>query len=283
MRKFAGFVSSLTLGMAALSAAPALAQAADAAAPTVNLAPGTTVYDSEGTEIGPIASVAGANVVVTMEGKPVTLPSNAFMKTDKGTAITITLAQLSAAVNQAATASAAALDAALVVGADVRGANGTAVLGKVKLVDASGVVVSTPTGEVKVPKSAFFVSQTGGLASSFTAEQFAAAMQQASNAAAADDVAVTAALKPGVQVHGIAGAAVLGTVKSFDANAVVVTTASGDVSLPRSAFNMTAAGLSAAYSAEQFAAAVATATGTAAPAAEVTAEADAAEAAAPVS
>lgn len=279
MRKFAGFVSSLTLGMAALSATPALAQAADAAAPTVNLAPGTTVYDSEGAEIGPIASVAGANVVVTLEGKPVTLPSNAFMKTDKGTAITITLAQLSAAVNQQATANAAALDAALVVGADVRGANGTAVLGKVKLVDASGVVVTTPTGEVKVPKSAFFVSETG-LASSFTAEQFAAAMQQASSAAAADDVAVTAALKPGVDVHGIAGTAVLGTVKSFDANAVVVTTASGDVSLPRSAFNMTAAGLSAAYSAEQFAAAVATATGTAAPAAEVTAEA---EAAAPVS
>jgi hypothetical protein len=58
---------------------------------------------------------------------------------------------------------------------------------------------------------------------------------------------------------------VLGTVKSFDAANVVVTTTSGDVALPRSAFNMGASGLVAAYTADQFAAAVAQATGTAAP------------------
>ena len=54
----------------------------------------------------------------------------------------------------------------------------------------------------------------------------------------------------------------LGKVKSASADAVVVTTPAGeDVSLPRSAFLMSPAGLAAAYTAEQFAAAVAQATG----------------------
>lgn len=262
MRKFAGLMTSISLGMAAIVAAPAQAQDAAAAAPTLDLAPGTIVYDSEGAAIGPIASDAGDNVVVTMGDSPVTLPKNAFAKGDKGPAITITLAQLSAAVGKAAADNAAALDAAIQPGADVRSANGSAVLGKVKLADATGVVVTTPTGDVKVPKSAFFVSQTG-LSTSFTAEQFAAAMQQVNSASAADDAAVTAALKPGVDVRGLNGTAVLGTVKSFDAANVVVATASGDVALPRSAFNMGDSGLVAAYTADQFAAAVAQATGTA--------------------
>jgi hypothetical protein len=264
MRKLAGLMTSISLGMAAVAAAPAMAQDAAAAAPTVTLTPGTVVYDSEGAVIGPIASDAGDNVVVTMGDSPVTLPKNAFAKGDKGPAITITLAQLSAAVGKAATDNAAALDAAIQPGADVRSANGSVVLGKVKLADASGVVVTTPTGDVKVPKSAFFVSQTG-LSTSFTAEQFAAAMQQVNQASAADDAAVTAALKTGAEVRGLQGTSVLGTVKSFDAANVVVTTASGDVALPRSAFNMGANGLVAAYTADQFAAAVAQATGTAAP------------------
>lgn len=276
MRKIAAFVTSLSLGMALAAGAPAMAQGTPAAAPAAgpNLAPGTVVYDSEGATIGPVASDAGDNVVVTLNGKPVTLPKNAFAKGEKGPTITVTVAQLTAAVDQAAAASAQALDAALKPGAEVRSANGSTVLGTVKLADASGVVVTTPTGDVKVPKNAFFVAQNG-LQTSFTADQFAAAMQQASQASAADDAAVTAALKPGAEVRGLQGTAVLGTVKSFDAANVVVTTTSGDVALPRSAFSMGASGLTAAYTADQFAAAVAQATGAEAP---QTADADAAAA-----
>src|SRR3546814_11879069 len=100
-------------------------------------------------------------------------------------------------------------------GADIHGANGTAVLGKVKLVQGDNVVVTTPTGDVKLAKSAFFVSQAG-LATNFTAEQFASAMQQANTAAAADDAAVAAALQPGPDVHLLNGPALPGQVKSYD-------------------------------------------------------------------
>src|SRR3546814_17432993 len=63
-------------------------------------------------------------------------------------------------------------------------------------------------------------------------------------------------------VRSLKGTAVLGKVKSASADAVVVTTPGGDdVSLPRSAFLMSPTGLAAAYTADQFAAAVAPVTG----------------------
>src|SRR3546814_14323604 len=77
-------------------------------------------------------------------------------------------------------------------------------------------------------------------------------------------------------VRSLKGTAVLGKVKSASADAVVVTTPSGDdVSLPRSAFLMSPAGLAAAYTADQFAAAVAQVTGEPAPQADTTAAAEA--------
>ncbi len=272
MRKFAGFVATISLGISAIAAAPVLAQ--DAAAATVNLTAGTKVFDSEGAELGTVASIAGANVVVDLgEGKQVTLPSNAFGQLEKGPTIGATKAQVVAAVDQANAGSEAKLTEALQPGADVRGVGGATILGKVKLVAQDGVVMTTPTGDVKLPRNAFFVGQTG-LATSFTAEQFAAAMKEVNTAAAADDAAVAAALTPGAEVRSLKGAAVLGKVKSASADAVVVTTATGDdVSLPRSAFLMSPTGLAAAYTAEQFAAAVAQATGEPAPQADATADA----------
>lgn len=260
MRKLAGFVATLSLTLAAAAGAPALAQ--DAAAATTNLSVGTKVFDSEGTELGTVTMVQGANVVVDLgDSKQVTLPSASFGMLDQGPTIGATKAQVVAAVDQAAAAGEAQLAAALQPGADVHSAKGTAVLGKVKLADAEGAVLTTPTGEVKLPRSAFFVGQAG-LQTSFTAEQFAAAMKEVNSAAAADDAAVAAALVAGTEVRSLKGAAVLGKVKSASADAVVVTTPAGDdVSLPRSAFLMSPSGLAAAYTAEQFATAVAQATG----------------------
>lgn len=181
MRKIAGFVTSISLGLAMVAASPAHAQQAEAAA-QVALTPGAIVYDSEGAEIGPIASVVDPNVVVTMDGNPITLPGNAVGKTEKGLAIGITRAQLKAAVDQAAAANAQALQSALVPGTAVHSAGGSAVLGQVKLADAEGVVIATPTGDVKLPKHAFFMS-SAGLATSFTAEEFAEATSAAAPAA----------------------------------------------------------------------------------------------------
>lgn len=180
MRRFAGFIATLSLGAAAVVATPAIAQ--DAVAATVELSAGTKVYDSEGAELGTVISAEGANVVVDLgAGKQVTLPGNAFGQLEKGPTIGATKAQVVAAVDQAEAGSEAKLTAALQPGADVRSAHGSAVVGQVKLAEADGVVLATPTGDVKLPRNAFFVGQAG-LATSFTAEQFAAAVAQATAA-----------------------------------------------------------------------------------------------------
>ncbi|MDZ3832578.1 MAG: hypothetical protein U0S50_12305 [Sphingopyxis sp.] len=260
MRRIAAIVASLSLGTAAISAAPALAQ--DAAAAAAKLTVGTKVFDSESSELGTISETQGPNVVVDLGGgKQVTLPANAFGMLEQGPTIGATKAQVLAAVDQAAAGADAKLTEALQPGTDVHSAHGATIVGKVKLADAEGVVLTTPTGDIKLPRDAFFVGQKG-LATSFTAEQFADAMQQANSAAAADNAAVAAALQPGAEVRSLKGSAILGKVKSAGADTVVVATASGDaVTLPRSAFLMSPAGLAAAYTAEQFADAVAKATG----------------------
>lgn len=191
MRKYAGLFTSLSLGMALATGAPVMAQSAPAAAAGVNLSTGTIVYDSAGQEIGPIASIEGANVVVTVGDRPAALPSTSFMQTPKGPAITITLAQLNAALDQQAAAADAQLSSALQPGADIKGVNGSAVVGKVKSADADGVVVATAQGDVRLPRKAFFVA-AHGLATSFTAEQFAAAVAEAKGGDAAQPEAVAA-------------------------------------------------------------------------------------------
>lgn len=193
MRQFASFLTSLSLGMAVAIAAPAMAQTSDQAAAKVNLAPGTVVFDSEGVEIGKISSASGPNVAVAMAGdRSVTLPGNAFGATDKGPAITITLAQLTAAVDKMAADQKAAVVAALQPGADVLSAGGTAIVGKIKLADADGAVVTTPAGDVRLPHAAFFMSDAG-LATSFTADQFTSAVAEAKAAAVAQANAANAA------------------------------------------------------------------------------------------
>lgn len=270
MQKSAIFFHSLLLSCVTIPASAAQAQGTAATEP--KLAVGTMVYDSEGAEISPISRVDGANVVVTASGRAITLPASSFAMTDKGPAITITLVQLVAAVDKAAADQAAARDAAIQPGVEVHGVNGTAIIGKIKVADANGVVIATSSGDVKLPRNAFFVSPQG-LATTFTAEQFALAVKEANQAAAADEAAVAAALKPGTEVRSMNGSAILGTVKSFDTANVVVTTANGDVALPLNAFNMGETGLTAAYTPEQFAAAIAQATGNAPPTGE-TAESD---------
>jgi preprotein translocase subunit YajC len=196
MRKFAGFIATLSLGAAAIVAAPATAQDAAAAA-VVDLSVGTKVFDSAGADLGTVTSVQGANVVVDLgAGKQVTLPNTAFGKLEKGPTIGATKAQVVAAVDQAAAGNDAKVAAALQPGADVKSANGSATVGKVKLAEADGVVLTTATGDVKLPRNAFFVGQSG-LATSFTAEQFAAAVAQATATPAPTGTTTAASEQPG--------------------------------------------------------------------------------------
>src|SRR3546814_20424227 len=112
-----------------------------------------------------------------MNGKPVTLPANAFTQGDKGPAITITLAQLTAAIDKAAADNAAALTSALQSGADIRSAGGTAILGQVKLVHATGLIVTPPPRQVQQPQNPFFYPQHA-LPPSFTTAHLSSAAPQ---------------------------------------------------------------------------------------------------------
>lgn len=190
MRKYAGLITSLSLALAATTGAAALAQAQPAAsAPKLDV--GAKVHDSEGVELGPIASNDGNVVVIDFGGRQAALPTNVFAQTDKGLAITITAAQLTAALDKQAADAAAALETAFVAGAEIRGVSGASVVGTVKSADAEGVVVATDKGEVRLPRKAFFLTDKG-LAMSFTADQFAAAVAETASASTPADAGADA-------------------------------------------------------------------------------------------
>lgn len=178
----AAIITSLALGAFAASSVPVVAQ--QAAAPSVKLEVGTTVYDSEGAAIGPVTNNDGTNVVIKMGESQIALPIRSFGSTEKGAALGITSAQLAAGIEQQKAAAAAALTAALQPGTEVRSVKGTAIVGKVKLVEPAGVVLATSQGDVRLPANAFFMSAQG-LATSFTADEFAAAIAAGNSSAQA--------------------------------------------------------------------------------------------------
>lgn len=186
MKSFANLAIAVALSAAGTMAVPATAIAQDAAAPAgVTLNTGTTVYDSAGAVIGTVASNDGTNSVINMGDQQIALPNASFGAGEKGPAIGVTLEQLTAGIAQQKAAAQAAVTAALVPGASVKSLNGTAEVGTVKSADADGVILTTTEGDVRLPSNSFFIA-AHGLSSSFTAEQFAAAIAQAKPEAGAE-------------------------------------------------------------------------------------------------
>lgn len=171
---------------AAASAAPAQSAAATAT-PTV----GAKVYDTQGAEVGTVEKVDGANAVVFTGTKRATLPGNAFAKNDKGLVISMSQAQLNAAVAAAEAKTTGALETALVADAAVKSKDGTAV-GTVQKVEGENVTLAlTGGGPVTVTKQYLTVGADGALALTMNAAEFksavAAASQSASTAPAGAD------------------------------------------------------------------------------------------------
>ena len=115
------------------------------------------------------------------------------------------------------------------------------------------VVVSTGTNKISLPMASFAAGPNGPVVSVTKAQIDAAAVQANTQAAAQ----LKTQLVVGATVNG-SGGATAGTVKSVAADSVVVTTPSGDASLPLNAFSpspqgpviaMTAAELSSAIAA----------------------------------
>lgn len=171
----------------ALAAAAALcvpgtgfAQAASSATAGPALAVGATIYDPQGGEVGKIDSMASDTVVIDTGTHKATLPKSAFGSGAKGPTVTITKAQIDEQVAAASEKAAAALQAALVVGAEVKGKAGAPV-GTIKEVKDDQVVIDRAAGPVALTRKAFAVGPQG-LFISVTASELDAAAKPASPA-----------------------------------------------------------------------------------------------------
>lgn len=178
-------ISRLLIAASALAGMPAvaplLAHAQEApaapapAAPT--LAVGGTVYDPQGEEVGTIDSIADTTIVVNTGTNKAALPKSAVGSGPKGPMVTLTKAQIDEQVAAAAGKAAAALDSALVAGAEVKGKAGTPV-GTIKQVNGDLVVLDRAGGAVSLPKKAFGMGPQG-LYIAMTAAELDAAAKRA--------------------------------------------------------------------------------------------------------
>lgn len=156
-----------------LAPSAGFAQAAASAPAGPVFSVGAVVYDPQGMEAGKISGVADNLVTIDTGAHKAALPKNAFSTSAKGLTVTVTKAQIDEQVSAAMAQAAAALDAALVPGAEVRGKAGT-VVGNIKEVNGDQVVVDRPAGPVSLAKNVFTTSPQG-LMISVTAEQLDAA------------------------------------------------------------------------------------------------------------
>jgi len=161
------------------SAAPATQQAA--VAPTV----GAKVYGPDGVEAGTVEKVDAANAVVNTGTKRATLPLAAFGKNEKGLLISMSKAQLEAAVAAAETKTATTTSSALVANAPVKTSDGVAI-GTVQKVEGDNVTLSLSDGKaITVTKQYLSTGADGSLALTMKSADFKAAVAAASQGAAA--------------------------------------------------------------------------------------------------
>lgn len=181
MKRLYLLVASMLASLPASVMAQTPTAAASPVAPAPNLAAGAKVFDAAGDEVGTVVSVVGGTVVLDTGTHRASLAASSFAANAKGLVIGMTKSQLNAAIEDAAAKSVAALNTALVVGADIRSNDGI-VVGKVKEIQTDSVVVDRPSGAVGLPKGSFLVA-SGGLGISMTAKQLEEAIAKTSAAA----------------------------------------------------------------------------------------------------
>jgi len=182
MAKQLGILTTLVAPLALMSAS-AMAQnatppAAAAAATTANVAVGATIYDVNGAEVGTVKSVAAPNFVIDTGKNSASLALSALSTGAKGPVLGLTKVELDAAAEKATADAAAALAAAIVVGAPVHASDGSTVLGKIAEVAEADFVLDTGTAKVKLPKTSVANGATG-LMIGMTAQAFADATKSA--------------------------------------------------------------------------------------------------------
>lgn len=180
MRSMINIFASIAIAAAIPVAAPAFAQDAPTAASLLKA--GTAIVDTAGNPVGTVDSMVGGNAIVDTGTNKIAIPAASFGVKDTSLLLAATKAQLDGAADQAAAAARAAVIAALVPGAEIRGDAGT-VIGTVKSVDNAVVLVTTPDGDVRVPRAGFS-NGAAGLVLNMSATDFAAAVAAAKAASA---------------------------------------------------------------------------------------------------
>jgi hypothetical protein len=140
--KFSTLAAAAAIAIAGVSA-PVLAQD--------GVAVGTTIYGSDGAQVGTVERIDGPNVLVNTGSVTAALPSSTIGKGDNGPVIGWTKAELEAAVNEANQEAAAKLAAALVEGAEVYSSDNV-LLGKITGIEDNLVVVELAAGPASLPK-----------------------------------------------------------------------------------------------------------------------------------
>jgi len=148
--KFSSLAVAAAIALAAVSG-PALAQGA-------GLAVGAKIYGPDGAEVGTVEKVEGEAVVVNTGNLTAALPASSFGTSDKGPTLGWNKADLEAAISSANGEAKAALDAAIVAGAEVYSSDAV-LLGKINEISADGsVVVELASGAAALPREQMAMS-----------------------------------------------------------------------------------------------------------------------------
>lgn len=184
----------IILAVLALAAIPATAQTSDqatappaggqanaaAGAATTQLSAGATVYHTSGAVVGTIKAVTPNGIILSTGANDVTIPAGSFGSGPQGPVLAATREEIDQAAGAANAQRTAQVQQLLVAGAPVLGAAGNKV-GTVKQRDGEFAVVTTDRGDVRLPLASF-AAKGNALAITLTAEQFDAAVAQATAA-----------------------------------------------------------------------------------------------------
>lgn len=157
---------------AALAAAP-LTLAPAFAATQAEVSPGMQVVDPAGGAVGTVIGIKGGNLILKTDKHEVQLPLTSFTASEGKLLFGMTAAQLNAEVDKQM----AAASAAVTVGAQVYGSDGT-LAGQIEAIDTEYVTIKLTSGQtVRIPRAGVAGSDKGAVLGLTTAQLNALASQ----------------------------------------------------------------------------------------------------------
>jgi len=177
MQKLLAATAAMTIALAA----PAAAQQGMApdAGQAAAVQPGTTIYGSDGAEIGTVAAQEGQVALVKVGERTVPIARAAINPGASGPMIALTRAELVARFDQEMAAYQAEFDAALKQGAEVQTADNRQ-LGTIQSVSGNTVAVQGADGAMTLPKASLALNESGTVTVRATMAQIREAIGAAS-------------------------------------------------------------------------------------------------------